>query len=211
VSRLTSTDLERELAAIEARHVARRQEIEQSHAVWVAELERLEQAIADGTTTRAGALRSWKRRYPNTRPMDLGEAHLELYERLRQADEDYRRQLEAFDLRKTALLDLIESKDVPESGAPDKDFSGPAVEDAVRLWKLGQKQSPPASQNAIAKATDLSRSAVRRIVRLVAVGALDWSEQRGKGWLGIDGLFRATPQRVSLRELEKAHGLKPLA
>lgn len=97
------------------------------------------------------------------------------------------------------------------AGAPAKSFPGEAVEDAVRRWKLRETHTPPTSQNAIAAATMLSRPVIRRIVRLVAVNALDWDERRGKGWLGINGLFRATPSRISLRELEKAHGLEPLA
>jgi hypothetical protein len=95
-------------------------------------------------------------------------------------------------------------------GTSEKGFDGRQVETAVRMWKLRGQHDPPTSQNAIAEATKLSRPAVRRIVRLVTVGALDWDEKRGRGWLGISALFRATPSTISLRALEKAHGLEPL-
>jgi hypothetical protein len=98
-----------------------------------------------------------------------------------------------------------------DPGAREKDFAGALVEDAVRMWKLRETHDPPTSQNAIAERTGLSRAAVRRIVRLVAVGALEWDKKRGPRWLGIDGQFRATPSTISLRALEKAHGLVPLA
>jgi hypothetical protein len=50
---------------------------------------------------------------------------------------------------------------------------------------------------------------VRRIVRLIEHRALDWDEKLGHGRLGIDGKFRATQESISLRALEKAHGLAP--
>ena len=105
------SELARDLAAIEGRYQERRQEIERSYSDWGAELDRLEQAIAQGKTTRDGALRSWRRRYPGTRPMDLGEAQLELYRRLRDAHEDYRRELEAIEIREKLRAEAI----APES------------------------------------------------------------------------------------------------
>jgi hypothetical protein len=92
-------DAERELYAIEARREARRNEIERSFADWLDELDRLEKAVANGETTRAAALRSWKRQYPGTRPMSLGEAQLELRRRLRQVETDYQQELEALEVR----------------------------------------------------------------------------------------------------------------
>jgi hypothetical protein len=111
VSRRRS-QLEHELAAIETRHKKRRRQIESSYASWIAELDRLEKAIADGTATRAGAIRSWKRQYPGTRPMTLGEAQLELDKRLRGIDEDYRRELETLE-----ILARLEKGGTP-GGAP---------------------------------------------------------------------------------------------
>jgi hypothetical protein len=98
-----------------------------------------------------------------------------------------------------------------EPGAFEKEFKGTDVEDVVRMWRLPATLDPPTSQNAIAERTGLSRAAVRRIVRLVTIGALEWDEKYGRGWLGIDGRFPSHPPTISLRALEKARGLAPLA
>jgi hypothetical protein len=110
-----------------------------------------------------------------------------------------------------ALVNVGLGRQKGEPGAREKDFSGEQVEDVVRMWALRETHVPPTSQNAIHERTGLSRAAVKRIVRLVEAGALEWDEKRGPGLLGINGRFRATPATISLRTLEKAHGLKPLA
>jgi hypothetical protein len=94
-------DPEAELAAIEARHVARLEEIERAYADCVRELRRAEGAITSGQVTRAGTLRAWKKQYPGTRPMTQDEASRELQKRRREALEDYRRELETFELRRS--------------------------------------------------------------------------------------------------------------
>src|SRR5262249_7773546 len=79
-------------------------------------------------------------------------------------------------------------------GSPSTRYSSRVVAQAVRLWTDGRL-----NQSGIAGETDLPRTAVRRIARLVDTGGL-WLDPRGRLLLGNGSDFRAADETLSLRE-----------
>ena len=88
-----------ELAALEAQYAERRAEIERDYAEFVDGMRRLEAAIVSGKATRSATERAWRARNPGKRVMTLSEVDTRRRELLREAHEDYRRELETFELR----------------------------------------------------------------------------------------------------------------
>jgi hypothetical protein len=126
--------------------------------------------------------------------------------RLREADERRLRRLQALE-RMRGLRKATRSR----GGHPDTDYDGLAVAKVVRELKLAERNGhEPRSPGAIAGSSKgaLSRNAVLRIERLIDEGVLDWDFRGDR--LGINGEFRATPEKISLRALERAAGLEPL-
>jgi hypothetical protein len=125
---------------------------------------------------------------------------------VREADKERLRRLQALEQMR-GLVKAARST----GGAPDKDYDGLAVAKVVRELKLaGRNGQEPPSPAALSKRSNgaLSDNAAKRIERLTAAGVLDWNFDRDQ--LGIGGQFRTTPEKISLRALERAAGLEPL-
>lgn len=96
------------------------------------------------------------------------------------------------------------------TGAPDTFYKRDEVKRALVLWR-GRETSPQQiSQSSIAR-PGFPRTAVRRVIRLDEHGAFELGPRGGLRLLGINGEFRAAPEKISLRTLERALGLEPLA
>ena len=90
-------------------------------------------------------------------------------------------------------------------GAPSTQYRAKDVARVVRLWADGAL-----NQSEIAAKTELPRTVIRRIGRLVDAGVL-WFDSHGRLLLGKGTEFRAAEETVSLRDLERDVGLKPFA
>jgi hypothetical protein len=183
------------LAAIEARYAAELEELERSYADWELELRRVEDAIASGRVTREGALHAWKRQYPGTLPMSLAQANRELRKRRREAREDYRRELETFELRRR--LDQGEARSPDPEGRKDKRGRGrgksavPIAEadegariymDKRDLYRRRRDRGAYAVHAIYRRSAPtegaLSRPMIGHLIAAIEDGTLDWDAQR---------------------------------
>jgi hypothetical protein len=96
------------------------------------------------------------------------------------------------------------------AGAPDALYDREEIKRALCLWRDRATSPQQISQASIAR-PGFSRTAVRRVIRLDEHGAFERGPRGGLRLLGIRGEFRAAPKKVSLRALERALGLTPLA
>jgi hypothetical protein len=96
------------------------------------------------------------------------------------------------------------------AGSPDALYPREEIKRALLLWRSRSTSPQQVSQSSIAR-PGFSRVAVRRVIRLDEHGAFELGPRGGLRLLGINGEFRAVPKKVSLRALERALGLEPLA
>ena len=95
-------------------------------------------------------------------------------------------------------------------GSPDALYPREEIARALRGWRNRNDSPQQVSQASLARA-EFSRTAVRRVIRLDEHGAFDLGQRGGLRLHGTNGEFRAAPKKVSLRALERALGLPPLA
>jgi hypothetical protein len=96
------------------------------------------------------------------------------------------------------------------AGAPDAFYDREEIKRVLRLWRDRSTAPQKISQTSLAR-PGFSRTAVRRVIRLDEHGAFELGSRGRLRLLGIHGEFRAAPKKVSLRALERALGLEPLA
>jgi hypothetical protein len=97
-----------------------------------------------------------------------------------------------------------------KAGAPEALYDRDEIARVLTLWRNRSTLPQAVSQSSLARGT-FPRTAVRRVIRLDDNGAFQLGPRGGLRLLGINGEFRAAPKRVSLRALERALGLEPLA
>jgi hypothetical protein len=96
------------------------------------------------------------------------------------------------------------------AGAPEGKYERDEIKRVLLAWRSRTTAPQHITKSSLAR-PGFSRTAVRRVIRLDEHGAFHFGPRGGLELLGISGEFRAAPARVSLRALERALGLDPLA